>query len=71
MSCEENSLTDVGDDYFAECDEHLDLVHRHLLVMEAEDTCVVYGMPSAVVQAGLSDKSVPINRLAEAMREVR
>jgi two-component system, chemotaxis family, protein-glutamate methylesterase/glutaminase len=37
---------------------------------EAEETCVVYGMPSAVVKAGLSDKSVPINRLAEAMREV-
>jgi len=38
---------------------------------EAEETCVVYGMPAAVVEAGLSDKSIPLDRLAEAMLEVR
>ena len=37
---------------------------------EAEETCVVYGMPAAVVEAGLSDKSIPLHRLAEAMLEV-
>jgi two-component system chemotaxis response regulator CheB len=37
---------------------------------EAEETCVVYGMPAAVVEAGLSDRSIPLNRLAEAMLEV-
>ena len=37
---------------------------------EAEETCVVYGMPAAVVEAGLSDKSIPLDRLAEAMLEV-
>jgi two-component system chemotaxis response regulator CheB len=36
---------------------------------EAEETCVVYGMPAAVVEAGLSDKSIPLDRLAEAMLE--
>ena len=36
---------------------------------EAEETCVVYGMPAAVVEAGLSDRSVPLHRLAEAMLE--
>jgi two-component system, chemotaxis family, protein-glutamate methylesterase/glutaminase len=34
---------------------------------EAEETCVVYGMPGAVVEAGLSDRSIPLHRLAEAM----
>jgi two-component system chemotaxis response regulator CheB len=37
---------------------------------EAEETCVVYGMPAAVVEAGLSDESLPLHRLAEAMLEV-
>ncbi len=37
---------------------------------EAEETCVVYGMPGAVVEAGLSDKSVPLDRMAEAIMEV-
>jgi two-component system, chemotaxis family, protein-glutamate methylesterase/glutaminase len=37
---------------------------------EAEETCVVYGMPAAVVEAGLSDKSIALDRLAEAMLEV-
>jgi two-component system chemotaxis response regulator CheB len=37
---------------------------------EAEETCVVYGMPAAVVEAGLSDRSIPLDRLAEAIVEV-
>ncbi|HEX5873268.1 MAG TPA: chemotaxis response regulator protein-glutamate methylesterase [Pyrinomonadaceae bacterium] len=37
---------------------------------EAESSCVVYGMPSVVVEAGLSDKSVPLDRMARAIREV-
>ena len=32
---------------------------------QSEDTCVVYGMPRAVDEAGLSDESVPLERLAE------
>jgi two-component system chemotaxis response regulator CheB len=31
---------------------------------------VVYGMPRSVVEAGLSDKSVPLDRLAPAIVEV-
>lgn len=34
---------------------------------EAEETCVVYGMPRSVVEAGLSDQSVPLHRMAEAI----
>lgn len=39
------------------------------VLTEAEETCVVYGMPRAVVEAGLSDGSFPLNRLAQAMME--
>jgi two-component system chemotaxis response regulator CheB len=34
---------------------------------EAEETCVVYGMPRSVTEAGLSDRSVPVHRMAEAI----
>jgi two-component system chemotaxis response regulator CheB len=37
---------------------------------EAEETCVVYGMPATVVEAGLSDRAVPLDRLAAAIMEV-
>jgi two-component system chemotaxis response regulator CheB len=34
---------------------------------EAEETCVVYGMPRAVAEAGLSDRAVPLDGMAEAI----
>jgi two-component system chemotaxis response regulator CheB len=34
---------------------------------EAEESCVVYGMPCSVVEAGLSDRSVPLSQMAEAI----
>jgi two-component system chemotaxis response regulator CheB len=30
---------------------------------------VVYGMPLSVVEAGLSDRSVPLDKMAQAIRE--
>jgi two-component system chemotaxis response regulator CheB len=36
---------------------------------EAEETCVVYGMPRAVVEAGLSDQNVPLERMAQAIMD--
>ncbi|HKR10846.1 MAG TPA: chemotaxis response regulator protein-glutamate methylesterase [Pyrinomonadaceae bacterium] len=41
-----------------------------LVFTEAESSCVVYGMPSVVVEAGLSDKSVALDGMALAIREV-
>jgi two-component system, chemotaxis family, protein-glutamate methylesterase/glutaminase len=41
-----------------------------LVFTEAESSCVVYGMPSMVVEAGLSDKSIALDDLARAIREV-
>jgi two-component system chemotaxis response regulator CheB len=39
------------------------------ILTEAEETCIVYGMPRSVVEAGLSDESVPLDRMAEAIVE--
>ncbi|HSE97205.1 MAG TPA: chemotaxis response regulator protein-glutamate methylesterase [Blastocatellia bacterium] len=41
-----------------------------LVFTEAEESCVVYGMPGSVVEAGLSDRSVSLDRMAEAILEV-
>jgi two-component system chemotaxis response regulator CheB len=37
---------------------------------EAEETCVVYGMPRSVVEANLSDRVIPLQQMAEALLEV-
>lgn len=37
---------------------------------EAESTCIVYGMPRSVVEAGLADKVVPLHQLAEEIVKV-
>jgi two-component system chemotaxis response regulator CheB len=39
------------------------------VLTESEESCVVYGMPRAVVDAGLSDGAVPLDRLAAAILE--
>lgn len=41
-----------------------------LVFTEAESSCVVYGMPGVVMEAGLSDRSVPLEEMARAIREV-
>ncbi|HET9441078.1 MAG TPA: chemotaxis response regulator protein-glutamate methylesterase [Longimicrobiales bacterium] len=41
----------------------------HVLT-EAESSCVVYGMPKAVVEAALSDRAVPLERLPETLLEM-
>lgn len=36
-----------------------------ICLSQSAETCVVYGMPQAVDEAGLSDESVPLDKLAE------
>ncbi|WP_126426409.1 protein-glutamate methylesterase/protein-glutamine glutaminase [Brevibacillus marinus] len=36
-------------------------------IIEHESSCVVYGMPRAAIQAGLADKVVPLERIAETL----
>jgi two-component system chemotaxis response regulator CheB len=37
---------------------------------EAEETCVVYGMPHSVEEAGLSDKQVPLDLMSQRILEM-
>lgn len=39
------------------------------IITEAEESCVVYGMPRSVVEAGLSDESVPLDSMARAIMD--
>jgi two-component system chemotaxis response regulator CheB len=39
------------------------------VMTESEETCVVYGMPRSVAEAGLSDRSVPLTGMARAILE--
>jgi hypothetical protein len=37
------------------------------VLVEAESTCTVYGMPRAVAEAGLADEILPLDELADAI----
>jgi two-component system chemotaxis response regulator CheB len=39
------------------------------VLTESEESCVVYGMPRSVVEAGLSDKAVPLEDMAVTIVE--
>lgn len=39
------------------------------VLTEAEKSCIIYGMPRSVVEAGLSDAAVPLNEMAHAILE--
>jgi two-component system, chemotaxis family, protein-glutamate methylesterase/glutaminase len=38
-----------------------------MVLTEAEQSCVIYGMPRSVVEAGLSDAAVPLDRMAQTI----
>jgi two-component system, chemotaxis family, protein-glutamate methylesterase/glutaminase len=40
------------------------------VLTEAESSCVVYGMPRAVVEASLSDRSAPLDQMAQTVMEM-
>ena len=37
------------------------------MLVEAEETCTIYGMPRAVAEAGLADAVLPLDELPEAI----
>ncbi|MBU4233202.1 MAG: chemotaxis-specific protein-glutamate methyltransferase CheB [Proteobacteria bacterium] len=41
-----------------------------LVYTESEESCVIYGMPRSVAEANLSDRSIPLDRMALAIMEV-
>jgi two-component system, chemotaxis family, protein-glutamate methylesterase/glutaminase len=58
-------LTGMGQDGLRGC-EHIREAGAPVLVQD-EDTSVVWGMPGAVASAGLADEVLPLGRLAEAI----
>ncbi len=36
---------------------------------EAEKSCIIYGMPRSVVEAGMSDRAIPLDGMAKAISE--
>lgn len=40
-----------------------------MIITEAEESCVVYGMPRSVVEAGLSDYAAPLELISQAIME--
>lgn len=40
------------------------------ILAEAESTCIVYGMPRALAEAGLADRMVPLDEMASVIRDV-
>ncbi len=58
-------LTGMGDDGTIGCE----LLKRNgaKILTQDEESCVVYGMPRSVVEAGLSDKVAPLNAIADCL----
>lgn len=54
-------LTGMGDDGLKGCSAMKKF--GGTLIAESEETCVVYGMPKVVFEAGLVDKKVPLQRI--------
>ena len=44
--------------------------HGGLILTESEESCVVFGMPRAVQEAGLSDLVLPLQKLPEALHQL-
>jgi len=54
-------MTGMGNDGLAGCEEVKK--YNGKVIVEAEETCVVYGMPRVVYEAGLADIQVPLHRI--------
>lgn len=56
-------LTGMGNDGLIGCE----LVRKHngSIIVEAEESCIVYGMPKVVFEAGLADSQVPLSKIYE------
>jgi two-component system chemotaxis response regulator CheB len=61
-------LTGMGDDGLEGARTIVD--NGGWLITEAESSCVVYGMPRAVAEAGLSARSLPLADIAPALRHL-
>lgn len=40
------------------------------VIAQSEETCVVYGMPKAVVEAGIADAVIPLDKIGETISKI-
>lgn len=59
-------LTGMGDDGLKGCKAVK--AYGGTAFAEAEESCVVYGMPKVVVNAGLADRQLPLDHIAKAIK---
>ncbi|WP_160674959.1 chemotaxis response regulator protein-glutamate methylesterase [Clostridium sp. C8-1-8] len=56
-------LTGMGNDGLIGCENVK--ANNGYVIVEAEESCIVYGMPKVVFEAGLADRQVPLPRIFE------
>ena len=61
-------MTGMGKDGF-EAIKHLKSIGGHAIAQD-EETCVVYGMPKAIVDGGLADTVLPLEKIPETINKV-
>ncbi len=61
-------MTGMGKDGF-EAIKHLKSIGGYSIAQD-EDTCVVYGMPKAIVDGGLADTVLPLEKIPETINKV-
>ncbi|MDE5415541.1 chemotaxis-specific protein-glutamate methyltransferase CheB [Alkalihalobacterium chitinilyticum] len=61
-------LTGMGQDGLLGCKQVKE--NKGKIIVEAESTCVVYGMPRVVYEAGLADKQAPITNIVSAIKSL-
>ena len=54
-------LTGMGNDGLVGCESVKKYNGR--IIVEAEESCIVYGMPRVVYEAGLADVQVPLSNI--------
>lgn len=61
-------LTGMGNDGTLGCQE----VKRQggNVIAQSEDTCVVYGMPKSVVEAGCADQQLPLDKIVDQLHQM-
>ncbi len=58
-------LTGMGSDGTAGIKALAEAGHNIHVIGQDEESCVVYGMPRSIAEAGLTDEVVPLNKIAE------
>lgn len=61
-------LTGMGDDGLRGCKAVKS--HGGTILAESEETCIVYGMPKVVFEAGLVNKQVPLYQIFDSMMDI-